>query len=215
MLATMLSDDAFLHNLPPSLRATDRLMLEAIAACIDSVDRNYVQLVFGLADADLPSGRNVTRDERLDWATLAWSIVDNLHMYRSLRTHFHYGVGSKTEKFLANTKVATALRNSRDHVDDTLSNTANAIAPAAPSLGTLACSIPLRSEDGSDRVPHSYCRVVVPLGSASTAQAALDKTTSDDRQIEPPVDDIVLSSFGRSSTARYRRRAARSADRRR
>jgi hypothetical protein len=134
----MLAKESVLRRLPANLDAAQRLRCEAIVFSADVLDFAWSSIretTARLGDKIICSSER----ERTSLFAHAWTIVDQLHILRTMIPRITNGrIGSKLRSFCELSEPATHMRNKMDHPLGTLPNRAKQKSLQAPLFGVLS-----------------------------------------------------------------------------
>jgi hypothetical protein len=184
----MLSDEAFLRNLPRCLDLGTRLRLEAIVTSYDIASFAFRQLCQLLEDVgSQPEGYVFATRERIQAAMLSWTIVDHLHNVRQLTKPIQ-AAKEALLRFSQSVETATLMRNYMDHLFGNIGNLASMKGSSLPLHGFISFYLPATPDGYFDNVNF-------PLGGL---QHAKQHSAAIDTWAAPPkagVGDVNFAAF--------------------
>src|SRR5829696_939495 len=112
----MFPNDSFVERPPVTMRADQRLCLEAVSFCVRTIS-SALSLLEKVAD-EIDEEHPPNRDQRLLLYMHCWTVIDQTHMLRTLLMYF---IGSKAtiksplKGFTVKYESFTLMRNKMDH----------------------------------------------------------------------------------------------------
>lgn len=147
----MIPDDSFLRCVPQCLAIPQRLPIQTVAFCIDTIYAAHARLQQAAAvihDNSQESGSiTMSRTERVLLFADVWTIVDNIHTIRSLFQKEGVKEGGVRDQFLKATEDFSLARNMRDHIAGNVKNIASAKDGRPPPHGILNFSVFLKGAE--------------------------------------------------------------------
>lgn len=118
----MIPESSFLRKIPWTIKASDRMELEAIAFAIDAIYLRHRRILDWATKCEPDSFSKTPHNERLELFLDLWSIVDQVYVLRQLLTKLDH-LPSVAE-FLGITKDVGHMRNGMDHLPQKIPNIA-------------------------------------------------------------------------------------------